>query len=235
MDKVLEMRQKYGKRHQTTAPDGGNHCSLKRKQQLTTEIVEGENGQSISEHLKAIDAELKKIRPNFANIEWRMERTLHTRTSAYKTSSASEFFQQFPFLKHSRLLLHKMRLRFGQDLNSLLSMFLEDTAEKIVGASKGPLKTAILPADLVTSTCDLKTKIDEAVMNMIVLDSLPFKAGRVSEAAARHKEVEATGAGEAVSRLKVEATGAAEHEEVEATGAAGGDVEVGTAEGGCRG
>ncbi|KAL2102179.1 hypothetical protein ACEWY4_001347 [Coilia grayii] len=129
MDKVLEMRQKYGKR-----PDGGNNNSQQKQ-------WKGKMAKA-SEHLKAIDAELKKIRPNFANIEWRMERTLHTRTSAYKTSSASEFFQQFPFLKHSRL-----------DLHSPLSMFLEDTAEKIVGASKGPLKTAMLPADLVTSTC----------------------------------------------------------------------------------
>ncbi|XP_063049570.1 uncharacterized protein LOC134444011 [Engraulis encrasicolus] len=121
--------------------------------ELTTEVVEGEDDQSISEHLKAIDAELKKIRPNFTNIEWRMERTLHTRTPLYKSSSASDFFQQFPFLKHPRLLLHEMRLRFGHDLDSLFGTFIEEAAEKIVGASKGPLKAAILPPDRVISPC----------------------------------------------------------------------------------
>ncbi|XP_048100472.1 uncharacterized protein LOC125295252 [Alosa alosa] len=98
MDKVLEMKQKYGQKHPSTTT-GLTRPSPNRKRQLSTEPVEAEDTQSIAEHLKAITEELHKSRPNFENIKWRMERTLHARTPLYKISTAAELFQQCPFLK----------------------------------------------------------------------------------------------------------------------------------------
>ncbi|XP_041960089.1 uncharacterized protein LOC121718836 isoform X3 [Alosa sapidissima] len=166
MDKVLEMKQKYGQKHPSTTT-GLTRPSPNRKRQLSTEPVEAEDTQSIAEHLKAITEELHKSRPNFENIKWRMERTLHARTPLYKISTAAELFQQCPFLKVPCLLLYEMKLRFGQDLDLVLSSYLHNAAEKIVETCKGPLKNSFTATMLQAHPLQSKCMLNNAAVMLL--------------------------------------------------------------------
>jgi hypothetical protein len=62
-------------------------------------VDSAENDDTISCHIKTMQAELKKNAPNIATIEDRMQRTLVVRRAAVKEKLRSEILEEYPALR----------------------------------------------------------------------------------------------------------------------------------------
>ncbi|XP_058841425.1 uncharacterized protein LOC131697435 [Acipenser ruthenus] len=111
---------------------------------MQSEEFPGEDEHSIAKHLDSIRKEITKLRPNIEAICDSMNRTVHTRERMMEKKSTEEVLGLFPFLKHPKLLLHEVELRFGVNLERNLMSGLSRMVDPIFRLSSGHLLTTVM-------------------------------------------------------------------------------------------
>lgn len=91
---------------------------------MQPEIGDGaENEDTVSCHIKTMQAELKKNAPNMATIEDRMQRTLAVRRAAVKEKLRSEILEEYPALRMDAEVKIMWIIIIDSVLHACLSLF----------------------------------------------------------------------------------------------------------------
>ncbi|XP_058885971.1 uncharacterized protein LOC117416284 isoform X3 [Acipenser ruthenus] len=118
VETVEDMKKKFGAvgRGRKRAPEQQQPLMEKRRESMQSEEFPGEDEHS----------------------------TVHTRERMMEKKSTEEVLGLFPFLKHPKLLLHEVELRFGVNLERNLMSGLSRMVDPIFRLSSGHLLTTVM-------------------------------------------------------------------------------------------